>query len=210
MSKLLSNMTLLSRLLLAIAIALVISSIIADLYGARLTSSYTNNLPQEPNISIFLGASALTSSGKIRITVEGASAAYYIKLSGDPFTIIQQLRALRLNISASRPQVDLRAGVAYAVALIQAHPAIVQALSALGELIPVVQTEGSTVIVEETLNTGESIAMIVTTPAEPIAKVRMEYSVTGYSRLTPSQAIITSIAILILITAIELLRRLRA
>jgi len=210
MSRVLSRMTLASRLLVAIALALIVSSVVADLYGAKLNSYYENRFPQGPGVSLFLGASSLTSSGRVKIVVEGATTAYYIKLSGDPFTIVQQLRALRLNVSATRPQIDLRAGVAYATALIQSNPAVVQALSALGELIPAAQAGGSKVTVEERLETGESIAMIVPTATEPSVTVRIEYVVEGYNRLSPAQASIVSIAVLAAVLLGELVLRRRS
>ncbi len=207
MSKILSKITLLSRLLIAVSIALVISSVVADLYGAKLESSYKNILPQSPSTMLFVGVSSLTSSGKVKVEVEGASNTYYMKLKGDPYTLVQQLRALNLNISASRPQLDLRAGVAYAVALIQANPAIVQVLSLLGEVIPVVQTEGSSVTIEASLDTGDNIIVIVTSATRSMVEVRVNYLVEGYSRLTPLQATIISMMIILAVTSLELLRR---
>jgi hypothetical protein len=207
MSRVLSTITLPSRLLVAISIALVISSIVADLYGARLESSYRNTIPVGPGITLFLGVSSVTSSGKVSVEVEGSSNVYYMRLTGDPFTLAQQFRALNLNVSASRPQLDLRAGVAYVVFLIQASPAIVQALSLLGEVIPVVQAGGSTPVIEARLATGDNIIVIVTEASKPTVSVRVSYSVEGYSRLAPLQAAIVSAAIILVVASIELLRR---
>jgi hypothetical protein len=207
MSKVLSTITLPSRLLVAISIALVISSIVADLYGARLESSYRNTIPVGPGTTLFLGVSSVTSSGKVSVEVEGASNMYYMRLTGDPYTLVQQFRALNLNVSASRPQLDLRAGVAYVVALIQASPAIVQALSLLGEVIPVVQAGGSTPVIEARLATGDNIIVIVTEASKPTVSVRVSYSVEGYSRLAPLQAAIVSATIILVVASIELLRR---
>jgi hypothetical protein len=207
MSRVLSRMTLPSRLLAAISIALVISSIVADLYGARLESSYRNTIPIGPGTTLFLGVSSLTSSGRVRVEVDGATNMYYMRLTGDPYTLVQQFRALNLNVSASRPQLDLRAGVAYVVALIQASPAIVQALSLLGEVIPVVQAGGSTSVVEARLATGDNVIVIVTEASKPVVNVRVSYSVEGYSRLTPLQAMLASLAIITVVVLLELARR---
>ena len=210
MSRVLSHLTLTSRLTIAVAVALVISSIVADLYGARLESTYSNTVPLSPGTSLFLGVAGLTSSGRVKIEVEGASDAYYVKLSGDPFMLVQQLRALNLNISASRPQFDLRAGVAYVVAIIQASLVIVQALSLLGEVIPAVQTGGSNVLIEVNLATGESVVAVIPTALEPTIKVDVSYTVEGYSRLTPLQATTLSFTLLLIVASLETLRRRRS
>jgi hypothetical protein len=207
MSRVLSTITLPSRLLVAISIALVISSIVADLYGARVESFYRNTVPVGPGITLFLGVSSVTSSGKVSVEVEGASNIFYMRLAGDPFTLAQQFRALNLNVSASRPQLDIRAGVAYVVFLIQASPAVVQALSLIGEVIPVVQAEGSKPVIEARLATGDNIIVIVTEASKPTVSVRVNYSVEGYSRLAPLQAAIVSAAIILVVASIELLRR---
>jgi hypothetical protein len=207
MSRVLSTITLSSRLLVAISIALVISSIVADLYGARLESSYGNTVPVGPGITLFLGVSSVTSSGKVSVEVEGASNVYYMRLTGDPYTLAQQFRALNLNVSASRPQLDLRAGVAYVVFLIQASPAVIQALSLLGEVIPVVQAEGSEPVIEARLATGDNIIVVVTEASKSTVSVRVDYSVEGYSRLAPLRAAIVSAAIILVVASIELLRR---
>jgi len=207
MSRVLSRMTLPSRLLIAISIALVISSIVADLYGARLESSYKNTIPIGPGTTLFLGVASITSSGKVRVEVEGASNMYYIRLTGDPHTLVQQFRALNLNVSAFRPQLDLRAGVLYVVALIQASPAIVQAISPLGEVIPVVQAGGSKSVVEVRLATGDNVVVIVTESSKPVVSVRISYSVEGYSRLTPLQATIVSLTTITTVVLLELARR---
>ncbi len=207
MSRVLSKMTLLSRLLVAISVALVVSSIIADLYGAKLESRYENVLPLSSDTSLFLGVSSLTSSGSVKVEIEGASNAYYIKLAGDPFILVQQLRALNINISASRPQLDLRAGVAYAVAIIQASPLVVQALSLLGEVIPVAQVGGSKIVIEASLATGDNIVVVVTGASKPTVRVNVDYLVEGYSRLTPLQATIASTTMILAVVSLETLRR---
>ena len=207
MSGVLSRMPLPSRLLIAISIALVISSIVADLYGAKLESSYKNTVPISPGTTLFLGVASITSSGKVRVEVDGATSMYYMKLTGDPYTLVQQFRALKLNVSASRPQLDLRAGVAYVIALIQASPAIVQALTLLGEVIPVVQAGGSTSVIEARLATGDNVIVVVTEASKPVVSVRVSYSVEGYSRLTPLQATIVSLAMITMVVLLELARR---
>ncbi|MEM0496826.1 MAG: hypothetical protein QXR22_01315, partial [Acidilobaceae archaeon] len=111
MSRVFRRLTLASRLLIIMSIALLISSIVAELYGAKLNSSYENIVAMSPRIATLITIAPITSEGRAKISVEGADNIYYVRVTGDIYIISRQLRSLNFNVTAARPIIDLRAGV---------------------------------------------------------------------------------------------------
>ncbi|MCX8195615.1 MAG: hypothetical protein N3F67_00800 [Acidilobaceae archaeon] len=197
-----------SRLLLVIAIGLLVSSAIAELYGAKLSSEYTRTVKVGPRVASLLVVAAITSSGRAEVTVEGADSVYYVKVAGDPFLLAQQFRSLRLNVSNVRSNVDLRAGVTFTAIQVESNPFLVQALSLLGNVIPISEKKENVTRITESVASDSSLLIVSTKDSEGEVRYIIKYSVEGYSRLTAPETFIVSAIMVALAGAIEYYRRL--
>ncbi|MEM0366856.1 MAG: hypothetical protein QXR02_05445 [Acidilobaceae archaeon] len=207
MSRVFRRLTLASRLLIIMSIALLISSIVAELYGAKLNSSYENIVAMSPRIATLITIAPITSEGRAKISVEGADNIYYVRVTGDPFIISRQLRSLNFNVTAARPIIDLRAGVAYATIIVGSSPMLIQALSILGNVIPIEQIKGESAIVEEIIKSGETHILLVSVNSEREIKYRVDYTIEGYSRLSLNNVLVVSLGMFLLTVILEFGRR---
>ncbi len=211
MSKVLRRSSLATRLMIIVAIALLVSSLVAELYGAKMESSFRDTLVvQGPGSAAFVAVAAITSSGRVVVGVEGASSAYYVVIEGgDPTVLIQQFRALKLNVTSVRPRIDLRAGVAYASASIGAGPQILQVLPFLGRVLPVESVGDSGSLVSVELKTGHMIGIVATSDPSGIVSFNVKYYVEGYRRLTAYETLAVSLSLLVASVLLETVRRFR-
>lgn len=207
MSSKLRKMSVISRLLLVIAIGLLVSSVVAELYGAKLSTEFTRTVRVSPQLASLIAIAALTSEGSVEITVEGADSVYYIKVAGDPFLLAQQFRSIRLNVSNVRSNVDLRAGVSFTSIQVESNPFLVQALSLLGNVIPITEKRENVTRISERVRSDASLLVIATKDSPGQIKYNIRYKIEGYDRLSPSETLLASVLMVAIAGAFEYYRR---
>ncbi|MDM7275003.1 MAG: hypothetical protein P3X22_002610 [Thermoprotei archaeon] len=211
MSRVLRRVSLATRLMIIVAVALIVSSLVAEFYGAKMESSFKSTLSvQGPGAAAFMAIAAVTSSGRVAVSVEGASTAYYVVMEGgDPTVLIRQFRALNLNVTAVRARIDLRAGVAYTSASIGAGPQILNVLPLLGSVLPVESAGDSKGLVGVKLKAGNIVAIVATPESSGIVSFNVKYDVEGYRRLTVYESLAASLSLLVASILLEAARRFR-
>ncbi|MCS7106774.1 MAG: hypothetical protein NZ902_01530 [Acidilobaceae archaeon] len=207
MSRVLKRMSLISRLLVVISIGLLVSSVVAELYGAKLSTEFSRNVPANPQLASLLAIAALTSEGRVEVTVEGADNVYYLKVAGDPFLLAQQFRSLRLNVSNVRSNLDLRAGVSFTSIQVESNPFLVQALSLLGNVIPITEKRENVSRISERIRSDASLLIIAVRDTPGQIKYDIKYRIEEYDRLSAPQTLIASFLMIALAVAYEYYRR---
>lgn len=203
----LRKMSVVSRLLIVIAIGLLVSSVVAELYGAKLSTDFTRTVKASPQLASLLAVAALTSEGIVDVTVEGADSVYYVKIAGDPFLLAQQFRSLRLNVTSIRSNVDLRAGVSFTSIQVESNPFLVQALSLLGNVIPITERKENVTKINERVRSDASLLIIAIKDSPGQIKYDIKYRIEGYDRLSPNQTLLASALMVALAGALEYYKR---
>lgn len=210
MRRLLSGFSLPARMLVAIAIAILVAGIIAELYGAKSYTSYSNSIDISPQTSAIFVVAPIVSEGVATIEVKGADNVYYVRVTGDPFIIAQQFRSINLNVSSARgSKIDLRAGVSFTILSLESSPILVQAVSLLGEVIAVNRPQGQGGFsISEGVRSAESLLILLTADSPKRVEISASYRVTGYERLEGAEIFLAAIALLAVAIALEGFRRL--
>lgn len=198
-----------ARVLIAAAIAIMIAGVIAELYGAKSYTTYSNSIEVSQATAAIFVAAPIVSEGVVKVFVDGADNVYYVRVTGDPFILAQQFRSLNLNVTSARgSKIDVRAGISFSVLTLESNPFLVQAVSLLGEVIAVNRPQGQGEIsIEESVKSSQSLLVIVTADSMKSVRLSAEYRVTGYERLEGAEIFAVAFALVALAAVSESIRR---
>lgn len=172
-----------ARTLIVVGVAVILAGVIAELVGAKTSVEWeatvdTSNLPGAA-MTVF----AFSSSGTAVISVEGAGRVYYLELSGDPMIVLRQLSTLNISMVDHTLVSDIRAGVAYGATGLQTNPLILKTIPLIVGMLPInVTTAEAGDEIRVNLTGGHGVLVIVEPDSDRVV-FRLEYTVTGYSRL---------------------------
>ncbi len=197
-----------ARTAIALGISIIIAVAVSGLVGAKTVSIIEGSLYPDGRPGIAVTIFAFSSSGEARIEVAGVSSLYYMKLRGDPMIVLRQLRTVNISLEHQNIGNDIRAGIAYGSAVLDANPLILGVLPAVSSIIPVGESKigNGTLVVEEYIEGGEGVLVIGVGPQDTV-KYTITYRVSGYEP-TPPEVAITA-GLILALSGILYLRLLR-
>lgn len=184
------------RVMLALAVALLVAGIVADVAGAKVESTYSSEVPVKGSFSAAaIMVSTPTSAQRVTVNVTGAKAVYYIKVQGDPINLL--LQAVRVGVRLSNQEVhhDFRAGVIVGHATIEANPLVLMGVIAQASSANMAKTaEGGLVV--ESLEEREGL-IVVAIPDDNVTRLpyKVDCRIVGYSRMSNDTLSAVSIAL---------------
>ena len=192
-------LSLTSRLLIVVGIALILSGVLADVVGAKeeTVKKAVIDVGGRPGVAITVFA--ISSSGHASITLEGAGRVYYMVLRGDPMLALRQLSTINITLENQAIRHDFRVGIAYGHAVLNTNPLLLTTLPLLANIIPVNMSgaPGGVERVEARIKGGEGL-LVIATPSDTSIRYTIEYRVEGYKRISLPTAIAVGAALIII------------
>jgi hypothetical protein len=171
------------RVLIILAVAVIVAGIAAEVVGAKVEAVYSSEIP----VSGPLQAAALmvwspSSAGKVTLDLVGAKTVYYIKVRGDPTSLLAEAGKVGIKVKNENVYHDFRGGVLIGQATLEADPLLIAGL-VMGAMQTgkAVKVEGGHIV--EDLDVREGL-IVVALPDEGVGKVSytVDYRIEGYSR----------------------------
>lgn len=198
--------TAVSRLLLFVGVALIISSLVATYYGVQLGTSYSTAVPSSQVGAAVAVVMPTTSQGVATLRVTGASQVLYLSLQANPIALLPQVRGLGLKVVTLSTDEDFRAGVMIEVAGLQGNPIFVE--EAFQNAVKYSKPVDGVYTVRSYVNSS-SYLVVVAVPSNSSSNVgvSVNYRVTGYGRLSNLGAVTGAVVLVAASLAYDLLRR---
>ncbi|MGC9071629.1 MAG: hypothetical protein ACP5HK_02900 [Acidilobus sp.] len=186
----------LSRFLVYVAVALVVSAVVGSIFGVKLTTTYEASVPSS-SVGAAVAVVMPTSSGGVAyVNVTGASEVLYLTLGTNPIELLPQVHGLGLRIVTLEGTTDLRAGLMIEVAGIQGNPIFVE--EAFESVVkPASQANGVYTIRSPVGPSEYLIVVAVPSNTSQAVSFSFHYHVTGYSRLTNLGAVVASTVLVV-------------
>jgi hypothetical protein len=172
------NYTLGTRFVIIIGAAIILAGLLAQLFGVKTSSSWTESELLDKNEYLAVMLWSLTSKGKAHIDVKGASKILYTVVKGNPLSLVMNSSAFGVKIESTKTSHDFRAGVFYASAKVNMDPVALAFVASRFKL------GGKTMFLN--LTPSESVIFLVIPSNPKILPVEfsVKYKVSGYKRLS--------------------------
>jgi len=190
-----------ARALLFIAVALIISSVVATYYGAQLSTSYSTSVPSSK-----VGAVAIvvlpSSQGIAKVNVTGASQVLYLSLGVNPLSLLEELHGVGISVVSLSTYEDFRAGVLIEVAGMTGNPVFVE--QAFQGVVKYSKPVNGLYTVSGPVNSNSSL-VVVAIPSDnsSVVNVGVSYRVTGYGRLSTLGALAAAAVLAVISVAYD-------
>jgi hypothetical protein len=190
-----------ARALLFIAVALIISSVVATYYGAQLSTSYSTSVPSSK-----VGAVAIvvlpSSQGIAKVNVTGASQVLYLSLGVNPLSLLEELHGVGISIVSLSTHEDFRAGVLIEVAGMAGNPIFVE--QAFQGVVKYSKPVNGLYTISSPVNSNSSL-VVVAIPSDNSSAVNVgvSYRVTGYGRLSTLGALAAAAVLAVISVAYD-------
>ncbi len=185
-----------TRIALAVAVGIVLASLIGDLFGAKTETAFNGAIDVSEADAALIAALSTASSGTIEVVVEGARSVYYLEIAGSPLTALNQVTALGVQVERQRFLYDVRAGLGYGDALLKADPALLAVLPRVSANVEEASKYGELYVIREPIEAGQGLAVIVL-PADDAYTIeyRGSFEVSGYYRMGFDTAVIAAVIV---------------
>ncbi|MEM1640344.1 MAG: hypothetical protein QXN05_02235 [Acidilobaceae archaeon] len=197
---------LLSRLLIVIALAILLSSIIAFFFGVDLESTYKLTVTSEQGEAVIVAFSSISTKSQVKLELRGASGALTGLVRTDP----REFMRLLLTSEAIRDlsmRTDVGGGVFYFWGSLSSLETAVSFIKRLGNLT-LIRADGNEVLLSEELDAG-TVLIVIARPSSQVIEVEVSRKTLDYERLTLFEALMLSSMLLALSLALTFLNSLR-
>jgi len=116
------NYTLKARLLIVVGASIILAGLLAQLFGVRTTSSWSEESFLGKNEYLAVMLWSLTSKGEASIKVDGVRNVLYTVVMGNPLSLVMNSSAFGVRIESTQTNHDFRAGIFYASAKVSMDP----------------------------------------------------------------------------------------
>lgn len=198
---------LISRILAAIAVALVASSLVAIYAGVKTEERIELSVRiAESGEAALIAVTPTVTDSKMKVTLANASEVRYLRVKADYRELLSGIADLRV-VRELEMRVDLRSGVSHIKARVSDAHLLLSFLSMLGQTGAVQVADGRAEI-DVTLVTGETLIIVARPLADHVVTV-VEHTALGYDRLSLSQSIVLATTLLLASTVIAVASRRR-
>lgn len=200
------RLPLLSRLLIVIALAALLSSTIAFFFGAKLESTYKFAVPFKQGETVIVAFSPIMSRAQVRLKLRGVSEALVARTKVSPreFTGLLSVSGAVRDLST---RTDVSGGAFYLWGSLSGLEAVLSLAKRFGNFTQV-RADKDEISFSEELDAGATL-IILARPSSSILEVEVNRKTLGYERLTLLEALALSLALLVAslaLTSLSLLR----
>lgn len=196
----------LARFLIYLAVALVVAAAVADLFGVKLSTSYSASVPSSQVGAVAVVVMPTSVNGLVTINASGAEEVIYMNMGVNPIGLLPQVKGLGLKIVSEQVDEDLRAGVIIDIAGLQGNPIFVeQAFQGVIKYAPQTRS-GNYTITDAVSPDSYLVAVVVPASNSSYVNVAMHFRVEGYGRLTNAGIASTSVILAAVAVAYDLQR----
>lgn len=194
-----------ARLLFFLAVALVVASVVATLYGVKLSASYSAQVPSSSVGAAVAVVMPTSSQGVATVNVTGASQVIYLNMGANPITLLPEVHGLGLKVVSSSVDEDLRAGLIVDVTGLQGNPIFVE--QAFQGVTKTARPSDGIYRISAHVNSS-SFLVIVAVPnsSSQVVSVGVSYRVTNYGRLSTLGAAAAAAALVVVAIAYDVVK----
>lgn len=183
------------RILLVLAVAVVVAGVAAETVGAKVETVYSSKIPASgPLEAAALMVWSPASAGRVTLDLEGAKTVYYIKVHGDPSSLLAEAGKVGVRVRNENVYNDFRGGVLIGQATLEANPLLIAGLvSGALEAGKAVKADSGHVSVD--LDAREGL-IVVALPDSGVNAIsyNVVFKIRGYSRASDTTLSAESVA----------------